>query len=614
MRGVEDNLYVSFFGIDGKAAMLACDACGIVPEELLFVAKKDFRQTPQDSEEFILVRYTMYERQRQSKLRKLMAEKHKLIDEGANIDELWKERRRITPDAPKVPTFSKKRIQQATDAVDTSSSSDDDRIDERGMYNPPVQVREELELPTPAPLLVNGSAGRNSPPAEPLPAAEGEGTTAAPANEGPSDPIIVFQSVDSPVPAVYFSVDALANHQAQQEPYLYRPHLSSRTNGMEDSTKHNMKKPKPPPMPSLAKDRYPRSIESLSADVKGLDESKRKMEKYSVVAPQQIKDYNSYVRGKEEEDRRWEAEQEKIESRRRHFRFTESLRNRSTTDTEVKSSPLDDTNGAGGTGGGREPSGEPEDAHNGSRRSTGLSSPSRQKAESSFENTLEEPQTRERRRRKAKEPPRAFRIEDPHQRQIEATKRVALQEAKLVSGCYSRGLSAQKEEVPSLGTIAHTLRYQEMIGKAPPMEDRLKEHMRQTIGAQHDFRAERELQWERDKKMTNRLERGAAAAQEKKEKFQAMRKEVNRTKGSLLEGQLRCVERRRTVEMKHRVAKLDEKQRKADDFNTRNMDDAARRRYEHDQEELFRKKMKDTLVSMERTKRWELDSIKRLSP
>ncbi|KAI5687536.1 hypothetical protein MNV84_06588 [Leishmania braziliensis] len=135
--GVEDGIYVNFFGVDGKAAMLACDMYGVLPQNLLYLPKEMFLQTRDESEQIVLVRYTMCERSRQGTFRTLLGAKSKLIAEG-KVEALWEERCRALPDAAPRPRFAEQQLKEAATALDTDSESDSEQqIDERGMLKPP---------------------------------------------------------------------------------------------------------------------------------------------------------------------------------------------------------------------------------------------------------------------------------------------------------------------------------------------------------------------------------------------------------------------------------------------------------------------------------------------
>lgn len=120
--GVPDQLYTLYFGVHRKAAMLACDRCGVFPSDMLYVSTKHFRQSSKDSEEQVYIRYTMHERHRQFMFKKLLEEKNKLIYDP-QLSLKWKERNETLLDAAKPPTISKKSIRKATKALNKEVES-----------------------------------------------------------------------------------------------------------------------------------------------------------------------------------------------------------------------------------------------------------------------------------------------------------------------------------------------------------------------------------------------------------------------------------------------------------------------------------------------------------
>lgn len=116
LQGVSDHLYTLYFGVHRKAAMLSCDVCGVVPSDMLFVPKKNFKRSPTDTMDQILIRYTMHERHRQVIFHRLLEEKDKLLRDP-HLSRKWKERKRLLPDAPPPPKISKKKIRNAQKAL-----------------------------------------------------------------------------------------------------------------------------------------------------------------------------------------------------------------------------------------------------------------------------------------------------------------------------------------------------------------------------------------------------------------------------------------------------------------------------------------------------------------
>lgn len=713
MKGVPDHLYINFFGVEGKAAMLACDSCGFVPDELLFVAKKEFKRSPNDLDEVVLIRYTMYERQRQSKIYTLMGEKNRIIREG-NIAAMWKERKRVTPDAPKLPKITKKQLQKAAEAVDTSSEDENDRVDERGMICPPVVLPPRAESDTRgegARAPMDGSVrstDRTMPPPPTSSAsdtnanglADGDGgcssskppgssTSMLPETRAPTTVVISMDPNPTRTQDLLrkgegeagtqgcISMEALEAMQAKQDtqetdPFTaggtayptptFAPFTEStmdmkaggshtgNTNiglhsltcnpGMNASTAFQssgsldprfrrgpkpepIKSPLPPPMPSLT--RHPRTPESLAREVQELNGTRDELAKYGLTGPIKTKEYQDYIDAKEKEEREWKRHLAKLEAKERHTYSRKSLDALIAKESLAASSRRPNESRVTSLFGAFSDD-HTADENNSTYRnaddpspSTSLNATKREMGTVSKKELKEDPFTtlmneeKEKQQRKSKGSMSHHRIEDPHLRQIEATKRVAILQAKVESDCFKKGLIAQEQEVPPQGTISHRLRFQELIGKAPPMETRVQTHLTAEHQKKESFKAQRALEDEREKVLTQRLDHGAVLAGKHKEKVQLIRKEVNKTKEELAGDKLKCAERRRDVDMRHKLAKVEEKRRRADEFNNQKYSDmAARRKYEHDQEALFRKKVKDQLVEMERTKKWETEKIKKL--
>ena len=140
----QDAIFVTFFGRDKEAAMLACDELGVYPMELLYLPKGIFLHTA-PSEEHALVRYAMRERSRQQMFRKLTALRSKLVASG-NVQELWAARTELMPDGPFSPELDPAVVAQAATHVDTES--DDDGYDEYFRPRPPGYQKQQRQLIT----------------------------------------------------------------------------------------------------------------------------------------------------------------------------------------------------------------------------------------------------------------------------------------------------------------------------------------------------------------------------------------------------------------------------------------------------------------------------------
>ncbi|ESL07665.1 hypothetical protein TRSC58_04642 [Trypanosoma rangeli SC58] len=156
-----DTAYASLFGTEGKAAVLGCDELGLVPRDLLHRPKKSFKQVG-DDKRTVLVRYTLTERARQNNIRKVLAIKNRLIVEG-NVQQKWKERCKLFPDAPGVPKIPKAVMEKALAELDTETEGDDN-IDELGLVKPLSQYGSAQEAATPqlSSPVANGSDGKTN--------------------------------------------------------------------------------------------------------------------------------------------------------------------------------------------------------------------------------------------------------------------------------------------------------------------------------------------------------------------------------------------------------------------------------------------------------------------
>nr|CCC95965.1 unnamed protein product [Trypanosoma congolense IL3000] len=101
-----DTLCAILFSRHREAAVLACDELGITPNDLLYKGKKSFKQSESDPKSAILVRYTLNERERQRKIRKVLELRNRIVAYG-DVPTHWKERRELLPNAPRPPHVPK---------------------------------------------------------------------------------------------------------------------------------------------------------------------------------------------------------------------------------------------------------------------------------------------------------------------------------------------------------------------------------------------------------------------------------------------------------------------------------------------------------------------------
>lgn len=667
MTGSEDHLYVNFFGIESKAAMLACDKHGVEPEELLFISKKEFKYRSTDTDEAVLVRFTLHERQRQAKLRKLLGEKNSIILSG-KTNEMWKQRKEITPNAPKIPKLSKKQIQKAAEAFDTSSD-DDETIDERGMVRPSIIVLpqpESSEFSPSGPPEPNGEVSQvppladQSPDLDPTPETCAAGVISHPpppeselysssphpageeekrSNENQTG---VPASIDSPHAGSLLALQNTVAHISTQEPppfteenkssplELHRFCMGAReseqpippSSSAISAPFQNMSDlrltpkpvamppiaPKSPPIPALGK--CPRTSQTLAQEQKELVKTKKKIAKYSLKAPLEAKAYLEYMVQKKREERSQLAHEKKKrgDSSSRKDCMEEFSDKEFVDDSEGKqieeSSPASPPSATELTKPQTTEDSTAALSLSGSPKSL-LNEVSKSASSGKPPLTPAPPRVKE-----VNKPPT---VKDPHLRQIEATKRVAILKAQLDEKCFMKGWKNMQEEVPTQGTISHSLRFHEMVGK-PPAFEQYKEKLNLNQKLEEKQREKRDKLNELDQQLTSKLLNGCLLAKEEQEKAQLIRKEVNRTKEKLREKKLRWVEKSCSNHRLHQESKINARHHRADTFNNEKYGDMAlRRRYEHDQEELFRRQVQKEIEEMEHRKRWEIEKIRKLT-
>ncbi|KAG5496193.1 hypothetical protein JKF63_02494 [Porcisia hertigi] len=526
-KGVEDSIYVNFFGFDGKAAMLACDLYGILPENLLYMPKGMLAKTGDEEEQVLLVRYTMCERSRQGTFRTLLGAKLKLIAEG-NVDELWEKRSRILLSAAPCPRFTEMQLENAAASMDTDTESDDGlHIDERGMVKPPPP------LPAPAPLVrqvgpasaavaetdmaevsVSGTAKTATPlsPAgnshTPLPYGHAASSTRSEAANGGGS----IAAAAEIVPGVGEKVET-GHSTGELRSYKILEMLA------------HPRKPKfalPPPT-TIPQPYFPRSQGVLSVEEKELAATKKKLSRYSKGALKQIN-----------------GKRQKL------------ARDASVAGLNTPFPPL-----------------------------TSSSSPmSRNLHATAHFVELAELNNR---------------------RELAAIHRVAELHLHSMSKRYeqARAIDEEMEAVPALGTLEHMLKYHKSIGVIAELEERL-----QTDRKHEESRAALRREWSKmqsqsEHAIEEKQHRKQKAREREREKAMSIFVEVQRTHELITSWKKEAASRQHKAKMSKVYHQSATRHAKADKFVETRRSAVSGLRYNHDQQALHRRKVRETLLDME---------------
>ncbi|CBZ29520.1 conserved hypothetical protein [Leishmania mexicana MHOM/GT/2001/U1103] len=530
--GVRDGIYVNFFGFEGKAAMLACDMYGILPENLLYLSKYMFLQTGDESEQVLLVRYTMCERSRQGTFRTLLGAKSKLIAEG-HVEALWKERCRTLADAAPCPRFTKKQLEEAATALDTDSESDEERqVDERGMRKPPPP----------------------RPPASPFASDDpgGEAAAEAAATENDESPTIVTDTPfgtapDSELPPppptqassdvggdtrrgsgttatndnAALSVDAKRMTQELQNDWKQYDLVKS----LELPRTHKLR-PQPPSIPQAY---FPRLLETLNMEEKELAAVQKKLSRYSKKAARQLR------------------------ARQQERSSGPSAPGRSTSLPPLSSSP----------------SHNPTATH-----------------------LLQSVKLRNR-------------------RELAVVHRVVQVQLRGLSERYEQGRSIDEkmEGVPTLGTLEHMLKYQKSIGIAPEFEDRVQAKMEREesrAALQQQLRAS---EWERAYAIDEKAQHAKEVLERERERTKGIAAEAHRTQRLITEWKHVAAHRQHETHLNSVLHRSAVRHAKADTYIEKKRAATGMLRYYHDQQEVHRRQLRDTIRDMMISKKFSADEV-----
>ncbi|CAG9580195.1 conserved hypothetical protein [Leishmania major strain Friedlin] len=530
--GVEDGIYVNFFGFDGKAAMLACDMYGILPENLLYLPKKMFLQTGDESEQVLLVRYTMCERSRQGTFRTLLGAKSKLIAEG-KVEALWEERRRVCQGAAPCPRFTEKQLEEAAAALDTDSESDEERqVDERGMRKPPpplppappfapdgprgeaaaeAAATENDESPTP----VTDTPFSRAPDSEPLPppptqassdaggeTRRGSGTTATNDNAA-------------------LAVDA--KRTTQQLPNDWTQY--DVVNSLELPRAHKLCS-QPPSIPQAY---FPRLLETLSMEEKELAAAQKELSRYSKKSARRLR------------------------ARQQERSNEPSAPGRSTSLPPLSSSPAH----------------KPATTH------------------------LHQS------------------VELRNRRELAAVHRVAQAHLRFLSERYEQGRSIDEkmEGVATLGTLEHMLKYQKSIGVAPEFEDRLQSKMVREESRAALQQQLRESEWERAYAIEEKAQHAQEVLERERERTKGIVAEALRTQRLITDWKQVAAHRQQETHLNGVLHRSAVRHAKADAYIETKRAATGMSRYYHDQQEVHRRQLRDTIRDMMISKKFSADGV-----
>ncbi|KAG5470534.1 hypothetical protein LSCM1_01778 [Leishmania martiniquensis] len=523
-KGVEDGIYVHFFGLDGKAAMLACDMYGILPKNLLYLPKHAFIETGGESEQIVLVRYTMCERSRQGTFRTLLGAKSKLIEEG-KVETLWKERCRTLPNASPCPRFTAKQLEETAAALDTDSESDSEwKVDERGMLKPPPPPQPQQVVSPCASVNAEGQANAEAVTRKDSKlcvttsdAAYGGGQETAPPSPRYTQGFFSADDGATTVTRTEAAGDSLAL-AADAKPMTQQPHNTNRPYTLVKllGLPRRRKPPsKPPAIPSAY---FPRTRETLTIEEQELAAKEKDLCRFSRRATRHLR----------------ARQQERCSGY--------STPRRSTSLPPLISSPVPCTDTT---------------------------------------RILQSARLRSCRERVAMQ-----RVAEVHLRSL--------------AGRYeqARAIEDEMEAVPTLGTLEHMLEYQKSIGVTPAFEDRIQ------------IRAEREESRAAAQQQTRQAEVDRVCAIEQKEqRAQEVAKrecdekkdisaEVKRTLQLITHWKRMAAQRQRVAHLGSILGRSASRHDKADRYIEKKRAAANMLRYEHDQQEVHRRQLHDTIRGM----------------
>lgn len=553
-RGIEDHVYVNFFGVEGNAAMLACDQCGVVPEDVLYVPKSYFLRAAASEQDKRLatVRYVMVERARQGTLRRLLSEKNRIIREG-NVEKVWRVRNQLDPHALPRPKFSRKQLKAAAEAYDTDNDdAEDNIIDEKGLLKPPLSIGpgapDVPSSPSPVEVAVHVE---DAPPAK-------ENPVATPENAFP----LLVETDDLVQETV--ACDESLHVPTAAPPAMTQGGISSLPMGIYCLNKlPPPRRPPSLPLPPLA--HFPRTMEGIPLEERELADYRNHLARHAFKAPTQSMKYSQYKEMQAaKEAARIQALEEDLHWRRSQLRASVYSQDESEYEetTEVK------------------------DGVNGQR----AESSSTQSSSSDSDRSNSEP------------------------REINIARRVALLRLHQTECCFKMGRKIDREmdAFPQLGTVAHTIKSKENIGRPINIAQRIAVDKLRSKAAQKNKLEELGAQVQSEKASTNRMKRADTRLERVKDGKRGLLKTVNMTRSEIVHHHREMVQRMREKELAKCTAKNARKHRHAKQYNEFHAVNGNLKRYEHDQVAMFRRDLRTAMGRMDMQKNWDAEVIQKL--
>ncbi|KAG5495436.1 hypothetical protein GH5_03097 [Leishmania sp. Ghana 2012 LV757] len=501
-KGVEDAIYVNFFGLDGQAAVLACDMYGILPENLLYMPKQAYIQTGDESEQILLVRYTMCERSRQGTFRTLLGAKSKLIEQG-KVEALWTERCRTLRDVASCPRFTQTQLEEAAATLDTDSESDTERqVDERGMLKPPPPLRCALSV-----------------------ASVGPGDQATVEADRTKDKELCVTATDTPycgrrdtdTPSPQ-RVQASSDAGVGAKRVAQRLHSSHTPCSLVKLAAPPLSRKLPSQPPTIPTAYFPRTRETLTVEEQELSMTQKVLCRYSRKAARRLR-------------------------AREHERYSgPSSPSRSTSLPPLISSPSQCT------------------------ATTRL---------------LQSARLRNHRERVA-----LHRVAEVNMR-------------SLAERCeQARTIDDEMEAIPTLGTLEHMLRYQKSIGVTPDFEDRIQTRIEREESRAAVQLETRQTECERAYAIEEKEQRAEEVVKRGRDEKKGISAEVERTRRLITHWKGEAALRQREAHLGSLLGRSAERHAKADGCIEMKRAAANQLRYEHDQQEVHRRQLRDTVYDM----------------
>ncbi|RNF11513.1 hypothetical protein TraAM80_00840 [Trypanosoma rangeli] len=550
-----DAAYASLFGTEGRAAVLGCDELGLVPRDLLHRPKKSFKQVG-DDKCTVLVRYTLTERARQNNIRKVLAIKNCLIAEG-NVQQKWRERCKLFPDAPGVPKIPKAVIKKALAELDTETEGDDN-IDELGLVKPLSQYGSAQEAATPqlSTPIANGSDGKTNTSSLVLETVQltprrAPGTdTPAQSNSFASAPKR-GGSAHRLCSPIFRKFRAKHSTKMGSRDNVSPCGKSSRSVSRKSSRGPLLRHPRPPPDPPfLPPVPYShRDTATLQVELEELDEYRRFLLRYAHDSFSMAKEYNE---------------------------FTTSLRKASETKKVTQGAAVGSAEFSSGKG------------------TNGANAVGRGEAEGLAKSTP------------------ATGAATAHNRQLAAYVRLAKLEVQRNKSNYKKwnGFMEEMEGVQPVGTIAAELRARSNVGVFPAFENYVqlvKERAQRREKALSQYtKQQQKLKGSIESKDRHTTENIVQIKKARKNIFM----EAQQVQGEIKRRNREHETRRRRMR-EHRVqVGLSKKEMLATDSHMKRLLRAKEKRFEHDAEEIFRRTLKGKIHEMDQAKRWDMKLVR----